>query len=413
MKDIEKNLVIYGSLQTEAHKLDNIRCEIHLNLTDTSQLSADVYDLEGTIGFRYAAEFTGKMIRFDSISDNEEIHFEGGRSSGQIGGGSDKIGRIQIDRYEETTHINRNPIQSISFTYYLTPIEYSSEKACALRTTLEACCLDMIGSKAILNNGRTSLLRSQQQLETLFSIPGLFFQKKTTMLLPSKSMKVLIQVKADNINVHETRSQVEAKLCEYLQMLSFIESRFTNWFVCEIDARGASGKGFVADIYERIPQWRYPWDQHLQMHAVEYHKVLPLLVERYSSLDGNRKPPLTRPQTIARCDETQSACRYRTCLLAFKSGGVDKDTCQRKMKEYKYWGFSKRLLQVCDDAKIEWMDLYPEIKKEEVLLEQSPQKLEITNIRNAMIHDGDYPAMDKYDAVFLEIRVQLRWQREW
>jgi len=78
MKDIEKNLVIYGSLQTEAHKLDNIRCEIHLNLTDTSQLSADVYDLEGTIGFRYAAEFTGKMIRFDSISDNEEIHFEGG-----------------------------------------------------------------------------------------------------------------------------------------------------------------------------------------------------------------------------------------------------------------------------------------------------------------------------------------------
>jgi len=127
------------------------------------------------------------MIRFDSISDNEEIHFEGGRSSGQIGGGSDKIGRIQIDRYEETTHINRTQSSPYHLHTISRLLKYSSEKACALRTTLEACCLDMIGSKAILNNGRTSLLRSSTAIGDFVFYPGLFFQKKTTMLLPSKS----------------------------------------------------------------------------------------------------------------------------------------------------------------------------------------------------------------------------------
>jgi hypothetical protein len=404
MKDIEKNLVIYGSLQTEAHKLDNIRCEIHLNLTDTSQLSADVYDLEGTIGFRYAAEFTGKMIRFDSISDNEEIHFEGGRSSGQIGGGSDKIGRIQIDRYEETTHINRNPIQSISFTYYLTPIEIFKRKSMRVTHDSRGLLFGYDWLESDTQQWKDESFTFSTAIGDFVFYPGLIFSEENDDVVTVKNqMKVLIQVKADNINVHETRSQVEAKLCEYLQMLSFIESRFTNWFVCEIDARGASGKGFVADIYERIPQWRYPWDQHLQMHAVEYHKVLPLLVERYSSLDGESKTTLDKAlrQLLVATKPNQPV---DTELVYWHSSleVLTKILAKEKMKEYKYWGFSKRLLQVCDDAKIEWMDLYPEIKKEEVLLEQSPQKLEITNIRNAMIHDGDYPAMDKYDAVFLE-----------
>ncbi len=404
MKDIEKNLVVYGSLQAEAQKLENIRCEIHLNLTDTSQLWADVYDLEGTIGIRYASGFTNKKIRFESISGNEEICFEGSRSSFQIGGGSDKIGRIRLDRYEETTHINRNQIQSISFTYYLTPIEVFKRKSVRVTHDSRGLLFGYDYLEKDTSKWQDESFSFPTEIGDFVFYPGLIFSEENDDVVTVKNqMKVLIQVNADNINIQETRSQVEAKLGEFLQMLSFIESRFTNWFVCEIDARGASGKGFVADVYKSIPQWKYPWDQHLQMHAAEYHKILPLLVDRYASLDEETKTTLDKAlrQLLVATKPNQPVetelVYWHSCLEV-----LTKILAKDRMKEFKYWGFSKRLLQVCDDAKIEWMDLYPDIKKEEVSLQQSPQKLEITSIRNAMIHDGDYPAMDKYDAVFLE-----------
>jgi hypothetical protein len=405
MNDHEKNRVIIGTLKTESQSLENIRCEVHLNSHDTSRMKADIYDLDGTTAFRFMKDFMGKHVVFQSSTDNEEITFQGTVSSGQISDSSDRIGSVRIDNYQQNFYLNRDPLVTASLVYYLAPIEM-------FKRTRMRCFHDMRGllfgyddwtneEKPIWNDESHSY---PTNVGELVFYPGLLFEEneRGNVTVVDQS-KVTVSLKSENIDLDNARAAIENMLSAYLHIVSFLENRFIAWFRCDIDARSTNGKGMVATIYRRTPKWEYSGNQYIERHAEGYRGLVPKLVERYVALDHQKKLELDKAikQLLVAAKPDQpidtELIYWHSCLdILLKALSGD------KASDRKYMGFSRKLVLACEEANIEWSDLYTDVSREDIFSDNLRADLRITTIRNNMIHHGDYPNIDEFDEVIAE-----------
>jgi hypothetical protein len=405
MNDHKKNRVLIGSLRTKSMSLEHVRCEMQLNIHDTSSMKADVYDLDGTITFRFMKDFMGKNVVFQSSADNEEITFHGTVTTGQISDSSDRIGSVRIDSYQENSYLNREPLRSASFIFYLTPIEM-------FKRTRMQYLHDM---KGILfgyddwTNAEKPVWKDESysyptKVGDLVFYPGLIFEEGDRgSVTVTDQVKMVISVRSENIAIESTRAEIEGTLQDYIHIASFLENRFVHWFRCDIDARSSNGKGMVASIYKRIPKWNYRTNQYVERNSEEYRQLLPKLVDKYVALDPPKKLELDKAirqmLVAAKPDQpVDSELIYWHSCLDILVKGLSGDKASKR----KGMGFSRKLVLACEDAGIEWKDLYQYVTRDEIFSDELKADFKITTIRNNMIHDGNYPSDKEFADVFAE-----------
>jgi len=234
--------------------------------------------------------------------------------------------------------------------------------------------------------------------------PGLIFvEGENEQVTTIDQTKVTISVKNNSINLIELKGLVENILETYLHVMSFLENRFLYWFRCEIDARSVNGKGMVSTIWKSVPKWEYKRNDHIARYSKEYREFVPKLVDGYQLLEAQRKDELNKAiqQLLIAAKPDQpfdtELIYWHSCLdILIKILSGD------KFLDRKNIGFSKKLVLACEDAKIEWSDLYPYVKKEDIFSGTLRADFKITTIRNNMIHDGQYPNPNDFDVVFAE-----------
>lgn len=405
MNDHKKNRVLIGTLKAESRSLENIRCEVHLNSHDTSTMKADIYDLDGTSAFRFMKDFMGKHVVFQSSTDNEEITFKGTVISGQISDSSDRIGSVRINDYQQNLYLNREPLVTASLMYYLTPIEMF--KRTGMRVFHDVRGL-LFGYDDWTNEEKPVWKDESRSYPTkvgeLVFYPGLIFEEdEGANVTVMDQAKVMISLKSENIVLDSTRVAIESILRDYLHIVSCLENRFVHWFRCDIDARSTNGKGMVATIYRRIPKWDYRDNQYVERNSEGYRQLLPKLVERYVALDPRQRLELDKAirQVLVAAKPDQPVdtelIYWHSCLdILLKALSGDKALKRRGL------GFSRKLVLACEDANIEWNDLYKYVTRDEIFSDELKSDFRITTIRNNMIHQGNYPSGEEFAEVFAE-----------
>jgi hypothetical protein len=405
MKNPEKNRVLYGALKTDVHTLENIRCEVHLNALEPSKMKADIYDLDGTTTFRFMKEFMGKEITFEYSTGDEEITFNGTVSSGQISGSSDRIGSLRIDDYRQNVYLNRDQVVTASFVYYITPVEMFKRKRMKYFHDMKGL---LFGYDDWTNENQPVWKSDSHSYQTaigeLVFYSGLVFEEnENEQVAVRDQIKVSTSLNASNIEIEKLKSSVEGILDSYLHIISFLENKFVYWFYGEIDARSKNGKGMVSSFYKGIPNWEYRGSDYIERHSKEYRDLVPILVEKYLALSDQKKVELNKAikQLLIASKPDQpidtELIYWHSCLdilLKILSG--------EKASDRKYTAFSRKLVLACEEANIEWADLYAYTRREDIFSDQIKADFKITIFRNNMIHHGNYPDDAEFPEVIAE-----------
>jgi|GEM_PF-3676089 len=341
----------------------------------------------------------GKEVTFISEDANEEVRFLGSVSGARLGGGSDKIGTIRIQEYSETFHVVRNKITKLTFDYHLTPIEMFKARK-AIKT--------LHGSRGLLF-GWDSWSDEENpkwvdedfvfQTETgpITFYPGFVFEdhndSETTVKDQTKARFV---IEGDDLHFQSEKAKVEEALEIFLRIISFLEGRFTGWFYCDVNATGKSGKGFVSEIFKRVRVFEYQRNNHVDRHCGSYAELLPKIVDRYQKLLAPIKNQLGRAMIQMRI-ATRPDQPVDTELIYWHSSLDILVKCLLDVagKEERPKGFSRKLVVACESKGIEWTDLFPYLKKEEIFSDDIKADFSITRFRNNMIHEGIYPSEEE------------------
>ena len=405
MSDLEKNRVLYGVLKSASYALENIRCEVNLNPLQPSTMTANIFDVQGTNSFRFMKDFMGQEVTFECSSESEQIIFAGVVTSVQSSGTTDKIGAVRIDSYRQDFFLNREPIVSATFVYYLTPVDM-------FKRTRMMCSHDMRGllfGYDDYTDEKSPIWKEESHsystnVGQLVFYPGLVFDEDDTgNVIVREQLKVAITVKEQEIDVETLKSSIEKTLEDYLYIISFLEGKFLYWFYSEIDARALSGKGFVSNVYKRIPIWEYGKSQYLERYAKEYRQIVPGLVTKYISLADQKKLDLDKAikQLLVASKPAQpidtELIYWHSCLDILLKAISGESVVERK-----YIAFSRKLVLACEEANIEWVDLYPYVKRDEIFSDDVRADFRITTLRNNMIHEGNYPDPQQFGEVIAE-----------
>ncbi|MBI4428207.1 MAG: hypothetical protein HY562_03725 [Ignavibacteriales bacterium] len=388
MKDTAKNRVLYGALKTDAHRLENVRCEVHLNALEPSNMKADIYDLDGTNTFRFMKDFMGKEITFEYSAEDEEITFSGTASSGQITGASDRIGSLRIDGYRQNLYLNRDPLVTASFMYYLTPVEMFKRRRMKVFHDMKGL---LFGYDDWTNQNKPLWKSDSHSYQTVIGelvfYPGLVFEEDEDGEVTVRDQtKVTISMSGDNIDIEKLKTSAENILENYLHIISFLENRFVYWFYGEIDARSTNGKGIVSSVYKWIPTWEYRRNDYIERHSKEYRDLVPTLVEKYLALSDQKRLELDKAikQLLVAAKPDQPVdtelIYWHSCLdmlLKILSG--------ERTSDRKYMGFSRKLVLACEEENIEWADLYAYARREDIFSDEVRADFKITTFRNNMI----------------------------
>lgn len=402
MTGFTKDWIVYGSLKSDGIELENVRCEIHLNRLDTSEMTADLFDTEGIVGNKLC-EMMSKKVDFTGNNIHEGVRMNGQLIGISQGGNSDRIGRLQIFQYEETFLIHDTPLNSISFLYHITPCDIFSRKRMMLSHDMKGL---LFGYNKWTDGDQELWKEDDTWYETNIGkfcfYPGLVFSEQSDgSYIVKEQLKVVVTVSGECLDYQKIKFEVQEKLKTFLHILSVIEGKFVNWFYCEVDARGETTKGFVSELYKRTPNNKYRKSEHLETYALKYKETLPIIVEKYSQLQDNTKTELDKAfkqALVASVPKTTVETKllyWHSCLdiLVYIAGpGVGE---RRRM------GFSKSLVVTCEKLNIGWNDLYPYIIRDEIFSDQKAD-FKITTFRNNMIHWGVYPTDKEYQEVFNE-----------
>jgi hypothetical protein len=408
MKVFEKERVLYGSLRAGTKEIMNIRCEVKLNRVDSSEMRADLYDTQGTIGSRFLIDFFGKEVCFVSSSDEELIQIDGFIASGQASGDSDKLGTLRIERYREDFFVTHDPTVEATYRYYLTDIIMFRRKNPKQLDTMYGLLVGWdFWSEPQTPKWRKETYAFKTGAGELNFYPGLLFadvDKKTTQVCDQ--MMAQVMVTGANINVDEIRLEVQGILETYLHAISFLEGRVVDWFCCDVNARSENGRGMVSTAYKRIPGLEYNLDtlgHYIDRNCQAYQRVLPSIVDKYGRLESGKKSELDKAiaQMLIGTQPRQSVeielIYWHSCLDI-----LTKLVSGEKAIERKNLGFSKRLVLACEDINVEWAELYSYMNREKIFSDEKSD-FKITTFRNNMIHEGKYPDLEEYDDVFSEI----------
>ena len=404
MSAFDLHQVVVGDLRTSNDAIPNIRCEVFLNRIDTTNLRAEVYDIIGTNAGRFLKNFIGQQVEFETIGEDGRIGFKGVVTGGQIASGSDRIGTISISEYDETWYVDRNPITSVSFAYYLAPVQIFKRRRLVCQHDTKGL---LVGWRGGLNPDDNSWDEESVVYPTgiadIVFYPGLVFADEPNGdVTVREQLKAQVKLTGNPVDILTARRSVDESIASVLDVISFLEQRRCNWLKVETDARGEGGKGFLSTSYRQIATNEYSESQHIDRHFRDYQRIVPTIVEKWKLLEKSVRSDLDKAvaQMIYGAGKNQSIenqlVYWHSCLdiLIRAVSGL-------KGRSRKSEGFSRSLICTCEDLEIPWNDLYPYLRREQVFSEEKMDFL-ITIYRNRIIHEGAYPEADQYPEVILE-----------
>lgn len=402
MTGFTKDRILYCSLRCGDNEVANVRCEIHFNRLDTSEMTADLFDTEGTIGSKLF-KMTSSRLEFTSNSPYEDVRINGQLIGVSQGSDSDKIGRMRVFEYEETFRIHDNPINSLSFLFHITPCDIFSRKRMMVSHDMKGL---LFGYKKWTDEDQEIWEEDDTWYDTNIGrfcfYPGLVFSEQSDgSYIVKEQLKVMVNVSGECLDYQKIKVEVQEKLKTFLHILSVLEEKFVDWFYCEVDARGETKKGFISELYKRVPNNKYLKSEHLERYADKYKEILPILVEKYSQLQAGIQTELDKAimqALVASVPKTTVETKlvyWHSCL------DILVHIVGPEAKERRKIGFSKSLIITCENLKIDWKDLYTYLTRDDVF---SDRKIDfrITTFRNNMIHRGIYPSHEEYQEVFKE-----------
>jgi hypothetical protein len=404
MREFEKRRVVYGTLKSGDHVLQGVRCEIYLNEVRTSDMKAEVFDLTGSIGGRFSRDFLGREVSFRASGGREQITYTGTVVSSQAGGGSDQVGTIRLDECTEDIYLNRDPIVNASFIFHVTPIDLFARRR-GLEFNSQR---GLLAGWDFWSDEKNPKWTSEEfSYEThagdLTLYPGFVFaQPDGSSVLVRDQMMARSQITGNNLSIEGKQKEITDALNLYLHIISLLERRFVDWFSISIDARGESGKGMIRTVYRNVPTLEYQIDHYVQNNAPSYRRLLAEIFKAYQSLTAEKRSELDKAikqmliGTVPKQSVEIELIYWHSCLdILIKILAAD------RWKERKQQGFTKNLVLACEDAGIDWMDLYGYVKRDDIFSETKAD-LKITTFRNNMIHEGIYPSDEEYRDVFAE-----------
>jgi hypothetical protein len=402
MRGFTKDRVLYGTLRDPNIEIVNLRCELHFNCLDTSNMTAELFDTEGVHDEQMDALMLNE-VEFISKNDYEEILMNGQVIEVSSGSNSDRIGRMSVRRYQEIYHVHKNSISSISFLFHITPSDIFERKRIKMSHDMKGLLFGYNNwTNVEKDNWKEDDIWYDTKMGRLCIYPGLIFEEQSDGTnIVKEQLKAFIKVTGDSLEYTKVKQDVEDVLKTYLHMLSVLEGKFTNWFYCEVDARGEKKKGFIADIYKSVALNKYNNSDHLKFNANKYKDILPIIVEAYTNLSEDKKGELDkaiRQSLIASAPRSTMEARliyWHSCLDILIHLAGPSITDRRRI------GFSRSLVITCENLHINWNDLYSYITKDEIFSDRKAD-FRITTFRNNMIHLGIYPESKEYDEIFAE-----------
>jgi hypothetical protein len=233
--------------------------------------------------------------------------------------------------------------------------------------------------------------------------PGLVFSEDEDGVVVKERTKARYLAETVGLDLSALRRSVEAVLESYLHMISFLEGSFTSWHYATISGCAEDGKGFLTTIYHKVPRFEYRPTQHVNRHAASYRDILPTIVESYTLLEQQKRTEIDKAimQLLIANKPNQPVdtelLYWHSCLDI-----LVKLLSEHRFDERKKQGFSRRLVLACEDAKIDWRDLYPYIRRDEIFSDDVKADFRITRFRNNIIHAGDYPEFEEFSEVIEE-----------
>jgi hypothetical protein len=402
MKEFEKRRVVYGTLKSGDQVLQGLRCEIYLNEVRTSDMKAEVFDLTGSIGARFVRDFLGREVSFRA--SGEQITYTGSVVSGQLGGGSDQVGTIRLDKYVEDIYLNREPLGNAIFIFHVTPTDLFARRR-GLEFNSQRGLLAGWDFWSDEKNPKWTSEEFSYGTATgdLTFYPGFVFAEADGRnVVVRDQMMSRSQIAGSNLSIEEKQKEITDALDLYLHIISLLERRFVDWFCIRIDARGESGKGMIRTVYRNVRTHDYPVDHYIQNNASSYRRLLEEISKAYQSLTREKRLDFDKAikQMLIGTAPKQSVeiklIYWHSCLdILIKILAAD------RWKERKQQGFTRNLVLACEDAGIDWMDLYGYVRRDDIFSETKAD-LKITTFRNNMIHEGVYPSDEEYRDVFAE-----------
>lgn len=404
MNGFEIHQVVFGDLRAAKSTLEGIRCEVFLNRLNTTGLRAEVYDVSGSSAGRFLKDFMSREVVFEAIGPDGKIRFNGTVASGQVASGSDLIGTISIEHYEETWIVNHDPITQLSVVFYLTPSQIFRRRRLVTQHDFKGLLLGWRGG--LDSSDETwddDSVTYQSSMGDLVFYPGLVFADEPGGgVVVRDQLKVSAALNGERLDVSHQFNLISERLGRFLDVMSFLEQRRCDWFRAEIDARGQGGKGFVTSVYKRLPNYEYSDSQHIRTHVMDYVSLIPKVVEKIEILEGPLRTNIDKAivQMLYGAGAKQSIenqlVYWHSCLDILLKTILSRDPASRKPE-----GFSRKLIVACESVGVQWNDLYPYLSREEVFSSGKKDFL-ITRYRNQIIHEGLYPESEEYGDLIAE-----------
>jgi len=402
--ETRKTVVLFGGLKRKDIGIEVVRAEVFLDPLNTSDLRADIYDIDGNASYKLMKFGFGEPWEFESKSTRQTTRFVGTVNGVQSSSTSDKIATIGIREFRTEYLIESCPIIKITLRFFLEPIQIFERARQVVRHDTKGLLFGWNDWKeANIETWEDEEFSYETTLGKLIFYPGLVFSDKVEDSFEVREQtKAWFVVSGQNLLVDETFAQAERVLDSYLRMVSFFEKRFLGWRYSEIDARGEKGKGIVVEKYQWRPGITYQSSQHIKTNQAKYRSQLKLLVDRYLMSKDNVREEIDKAiRQMVIGNRPDQAVESK---LIYWHSALDihiKIVAGEKAREQRYEAFSKKLVLACEDAGIVWTDLYPYLTRERIFSEEKADFL-ITSLRNAMIHEGKYPDSKEYNQVFQE-----------
>lgn len=404
MMEVGTNRIVYGQLQIGKNAVGNVRCEVYLNPLDTSQLTAGLYTLDESLSSTSIFNGIGEECWVRSFNEHETIEFNGVLASAQSDGSSDKVGKIRIDRFCNKQVVKSCPIVEASFVFFLTPIQMFERTRMITTHDMKGLLFGWRGwDKKAPEQWRDEAFEYETSVGKLIFYPGLVFSDKIKGVFEVREQtKALLRFSGTNLDLEEASMQAEGILKPYLWVASFLEKRFLDWHYCTIVARGEEGKGTVVEKYQSRRTFAYRTSQHIQINKMKYRNLLKHVVDKYLGLgNGVREEVDKAIRQLLVGNRPDQLVENKLIYVHSTLDILIKIIASFRTRDWRYKSFRKKLVLACEDAEIEWADLYPGLTRERIFSDEKADFL-ITKFRNAMIHEGKYPDKKEYDQVFEE-----------
>lgn len=406
MKEFNEKIVFYGELILSDETIKDLRCELTINHTNTDYNIAEI-SLPSTLRVRiHNLLNTQNKIIFQTENKNKSIYVE-------------SYGYILQDKFMWEASLTLYPykvvikdsysdkeIKKVVFRAFVSPSELLFNET--YLTYHEAKGL-LSGWDYVSNPEKPEWIdnnfKYESEIGIIELIPGFIFKelkddkfKQQYNIIRQLIVYCKLEGDTDMKNSEQIFFKKLGKLKKSLSLL-FVK-RINSWYM-EVFAQDSDNSPvFDKRTFLKLSKKTQLKDNRLIVGIVhkKWRSTISGIMERLSKLTYEKvelfEKLLGRYLVAFTYDKIDTRIIYALSCL-----DLIKNSFERRIKER--LSFTPNLIDVCETNRIEWLDLFPYLTKEEVFYKNIKRDMYLNEVRNDLIHYGIYP--DNYNKSHDEI----------